>query len=611
MKKKSLKLFKKNYSNAKLSKVVKHLFSIKGKDGSFNLSKIIEMMKFKNIIISGFVIISLLILFLSYQSYDRLNEMNNNITKIYEERVCKIPYMIAIQENIYKSKYKMIEVIYSDKASDRANEIYSILHQMDQESIDLLSEYSSSKRSQEEVTLIEIMEKLLNNGAIDRKAIFDAVLSGQQGDAASLYDETVTTQIVMEKTMNQLIEINNRISQEVKEESEKNFSKSLIFISILTIGCFALAVLTGLIIYRFINKRIGKLSALSTTISQGDLRLGHIDSIYKSKDDIGKLFDNFYLMTSNIRSIIEKSKNSTEQVSVFSDDFSRVMDELDGEIILILENLYEIDESIKDNNGHIKLVNESVSEIVTLSQRLSFSSKDSKNVVQGILEESLEITDRIDKIQSRNTKELMDRREVTLNAIEKGKVVDDVIDIAGTIKGISDRINLLSLNAAIEAARAGEHGRGFNVVATEIRNLSVITKSAVNDIEKLLKDVHVTFANLSKSSLDTIEYINNNVIKDYSSFKNTIDKYHGHTEFFSSIIDDFEKSVSDISSNLESINFSVSNLSETIELTQDSSEIILNKVKTIDMRFKSVAAASLKNKRTSVLLKKNLENFIV
>lgn len=54
--------------------------------------------------------------------------------------------------------------------------------------------------------------------------------------------------------------------------------------------------------------------------------------------------------------------------------------------------------------------------------------------------------------------------------------------VASLIEEITDRSDVLALNANIEAARAGEAGVGFGVVATEMRALSEQTASATNEI---------------------------------------------------------------------------------------------------------------------------------
>lgn len=73
--------------------------------------------------------------------------------------------------------------------------------------------------------------------------------------------------------------------------------------------------------------------------------------------------------------------------------------------------------------------------------------------------------------------------------LELKGAIDDIANVVSLISDIAKQTNLLALNATIEAARAGEAGRGFSVVASEVKALSVETQSAteqiVSNIEKL------------------------------------------------------------------------------------------------------------------------------
>lgn len=123
----------------------------------------------------------------------------------------------------------------------------------------------------------------------------------------------------------------------------------------------------------------------------------------------------------------------------------------------------EINKRIKEEAKHetISTVSAKIQEVTDLIKGISKSAEDISGTSENIRDTAKKLEDEI----------------VNIN-----KVLD-------FIKNIARQTNLLGLNAAIEAARAGEYGKGFSVVATEIRKLSLNSADSLKDIEEILEEI--------------------------------------------------------------------------------------------------------------------------
>jgi methyl-accepting chemotaxis protein len=88
-----------------------------------------------------------------------------------------------------------------------------------------------------------------------------------------------------------------------------------------------------------------------------------------------------------------------------------------------------------------------------------------------------------------------------------GDAAQKIGHVVKLIQHIAGQIKLLALNATIEAARAGAAGKGFSVVATEVKALSVKSAAAAEDIARQLGTVQLS----SHNAIDSIRAITKQV----------------------------------------------------------------------------------------------------
>jgi methyl-accepting chemotaxis protein len=212
-------------------------------------------------------------------------------------------------------------------------------------------------------------------------------------------------------------------------------------------------------------------------------------------------------MTSSIQSVAdsaeslstsaEESSSAILEMNASNSEVARHTTELTTSVEDVTSSVMEMIASIREVAGHVETLSSaaeetsaSAIEIEATVREVEQAAKEAARLSQQVSTEARDIgvksirgaTAAVEKI-----KESVAHYSGLVTRL--GKRSEEIGKILGVIVEVTERTNLLALNASILAAQAGEHGKGFAVVAEEIKALADRTSGSAQDIAKLIGSV--------------------------------------------------------------------------------------------------------------------------
>lgn len=174
-------------------------------------------------------------------------------------------------------------------------------------------------------------------------------------------------------------------------------------------------------------------------------------------------------------------------------------------------------------------------------------------------------------------------------ALEKVKIVENIEMLSHSILDITEQTNLLALNAAIEAARAGEQGKGFAVVAGEVKKLAEESSRSVTEIQESLKEVISAVEQLSLSSKEILQVMDNEVMDNFREMISIAENYKAAGASVKDMVDGFNE-ISEVNATaINEISGTVSLLSDTMSEVANSSYTIAENMSEVNERSGNIA----------------------
>ena len=521
-------------------------------------------------LLTSFIIVALFAGALGMISIIKMGKVNGNLNNIYNVDLKGTNYLQQLKANLMAVRGDMLIVI-DPTSKDNLKSITSEITNLTNQDSKFQSNYKSTIVTAQAKQVFTQFEQYLGNWRTSRENVINLVEQGNYEAAKQQFIKSEAYREKMITVIDEEINLNMKTAETDYKDSISQYKASFRMMVIGIIISMICSILLGLIVAKDINAPILKIKKFANEFAEFDfsspIEMSRKDELGEAALALNKGQKNITDLIRTIMASSDEMSSSSEELSATAEQLSAKSEDMDNSVKVVVGNIQETSAAFEEITASVEEVDSSVNELSAKAVDGSGKANESKKNAVAVQSKG--------KIAIETTQELYEqKKENMVKAIEDGKVVEEIKEMAETIAGIADQTNLLALNAAIEAASAGEHGKGFAVVAEEVRELAEQSAESVAGIQETIVKVQDAFKNLSASGQQVLAFINEKVNPEFKVFGDMGKRYYDDSEFVSKMSEEIAAMSEQLTAIIGQVNETTQSVASSAQKSSESSNSI-------------------------------------